>query len=48
MHAVLALEEAVDIVALDVDGGGLDAGVVAFEELADGGFVAVFLGPAQV
>ena len=48
VHSVLALEVAVGEVALDVDGAALYAGFVAFEEVGDGGFVAVFLAVAQI
>src|SRR5262249_37976586 len=48
MHAVLALEPAISIVALHLDGGRLDAGLFAGGLLQVFDLVAVLLGPARV
>ncbi len=48
MHANLALEIAISHVAFHAYGHALDAGLVALDEVLDGGLVAVTLTPAQV
>ena len=48
MHSVLALEESVGIIPLDIDGHRLDAGLIAVEQLSDRGLVAVALGIAEI
>ena len=48
VNSVLALEESVGKITFYVDGAAFYAGLVPFEQVGDGGFVAVFLGPAQV
>ena len=45
---MLALEEAVGVVALDLDGRGLDARLVAILVIHDGVLIAVALRPAGV
>ena len=48
MHSVLALEIAVGVVAFDVDGDRLYAGVVAFEKLRDRCLISVAFGIAEI
>ena len=48
MHSALRLEVAVGIVALELDGGALDAGLIPFHKLGHGHLVAVALAPAHV
>ena len=48
MHAVLALEISVGKIALDTYCHALDASLVAFYHVLDGGLVAMLLAPAQV
>ena len=48
MHAILRLEVAEGIVAVDFDGHRLDAGIVALDEVLYGGLVAVVLGIAHI
>ncbi len=48
MHALLAAQESVGIVALDTDGHRLDAGFVAGEQVDDLRLEALGFGPAQV
>src|SRR5262249_30608820 len=48
VHAVLALEPAERVAALDLDGGRLDAGLLALALLDPLDLVAVLLGPAGV
>ena len=48
MHAALGLEPAIGVVALDLDGRRLDAGVLALGLLEQLDLVAVLLGPARV
>src|SRR5437867_829642 len=48
MHAVLGLEPAIGVAALHLDGGGLDARLLAAGLLDPIDLVAVLLGPARV
>src|SRR5262245_20138252 len=48
MHAILGLEPAIGVAALDLDGGGLDARLLAAGLLDPVDLVAVLLGPARV
>ena len=48
VHAVLALEPAIGIAALDLHGGRLEAGLLALGLLDPFDLVAVLLGPARV
>ena len=48
VHALLGLEEAVGVLALDLDGDRLDAGLFAGQQVEDGHLEAVPLGPADV
>ena len=48
MHAVFALQVTVDIVALDLYRHRLDTGLIALENIGDGGLVVVLFAPAQV
>ena len=48
MHAVLGLQPAVSVLALHLDGGGLDAGGFAVALLHERDLVFVLLGPARV
>ena len=48
MHADLALQQAVSVLAVDFECDRLDASAFAFEAIRDHGFELVALGPAQV
>ena len=48
MHAHLGLEPAIGVVALDLDGGGLDARLLALRLFHELDLEAVLLGPARV
>ena len=48
MDAVFSLQVAVGVIALDFDGGGLDAGFFALQQGGDRHLVAVALAPAEV
>ena len=48
MHAALGLEEAVGVLALDRDRGGLEAGFLARARLDELGLEAAVVGPAEV
>src|SRR5262245_44247247 len=48
MHAVLSLEPAIGVAALDLDGGGFDARLLAAGLLEPVDLVAVLLGPARI
>ncbi len=48
MHAVLGLQPAVGVLALDLDGRGFDAGGFAVALLDECDLVFVLLGPARV
>ena len=48
MHAVLGLEPAIGVAALDLQGRGLDAGLLARRLLHHFHLVAVLLGPAHI
>ena len=48
VHAVFGFQVAVGIVALELDGARLDAGLVAFQQFGDRHLVAVALAPAGV
>ena len=48
MHAVLALEETVGEIALDVYSAAFDACLVALQKVGNGCAVAMSLGPAQI
>ena len=48
VHSALRLEVAVGIVALELDGGALDAGLISLHKLGHGHLVAVALAPAHI
>ena len=48
MHTILRLEVTEGIVAIDFDGHRLDAGIVTFDKILDGGLVAMVLGIAHI
>ena len=48
VYAMLAAQEAVGVLALDLDGGGFYARLVAVLIIHDGAFVVVALGPADI
>ncbi len=48
MHADLRLQQAVGILAVDLEGGGFDAGAFTLQPVGDDGLEAVALGPPQV
>ena len=48
MDAILALQVAIGVIAHNLKGTRLDAGIIRLEEVADHAFVAILLSPAHI